>query len=192
LDVEKRKADNMFAEPFTIAQDIALYIALYAAGLSTLLGLVRLLLDRRIRIKVKVTPGLTEPDINKVVVINAANVGMRGTSLGSAYLELPRQKRLFLPIGPYQQRTAPNPYEMTPGSPELTISFDNKEIAETLKKEGYSGKIPFRALVDGVGGKQYKSKKKLINANTGFVINKSARLKWLYWSLKRTGADKRP
>jgi hypothetical protein len=95
-------------------------------------------------------------------------------------------------MGPYQRRTpADNPYEIAAGRPDLTISHDNKEIAEALKK-GYSGKVPFRASVDGVGGKRYKSKKKLIDANTGFVIDKSSRLKWLYWTLrKKRYADKR-
>jgi hypothetical protein len=182
----------MFAIQLIILQDITLYIAIYGAGLSTLLALVRLLLDRRIRIKVNVTPGLTVPDFNKAVVINAANVGTRGTSLGSAYLEFPLESRFLLPMGPYQRRTpADNPYEIAAGRPDLTISHDNKEIAEALKK-GYSGKVPFRASVDGVGGKRYKSKKKLIDANTGFVIDKSSRLKWLYWTLrKKRYADKR-
>ena len=166
----------MFAIQLIILQDITLYIAIYGAGLSTLLALVRLLLDRRIRIKVNVTPGLTVPDFNKA----------------SAYLEFPLESRFLLPMGPYQRRTpADNPYEIAAGRPDLTISYDNKEIAEALKK-GYSGKVPFRASVDGVGGKRYKSKKKLIDANTGFVINKSSRLKWLYWTLrKKRYADKR-
>ncbi|MGZ4891299.1 MAG: hypothetical protein ACXV2B_03405 [Halobacteriota archaeon] len=181
------KVDNRFAAALTIAQVPA---GAYVAGLA---------ISRRLHpLFINVAPGLTRrlqrlglPDINKTVVINA--LAQRRTSLGNAYLEFPLGMRLLLPMGPYQQRIPPdNPYEIAPGK-RLIISHDNKKIAEVLQNEGYSGKIPFRASIDGAGWRRYKSKKKLIDANTGIVINWSssrARLKWLYWTLTKERSER--
>jgi hypothetical protein len=157
-------------------------------------------LNRRLHpVFIWVTPGLSKrlqrrlklPDFNKTVVINAR--GQTRTSLGNAYLEFPLGMRLLLPMGPYQQRIPPdNPYKID-GGKSLIISHDNEKIAEILQNEGYSGKIPFRASIDGVGWRRYKSKKKLIDANTGIVINWSslrARLKWLYWTLTKKRSER--
>jgi hypothetical protein len=134
--------------------------------------------DRRIRIKVSVVPGFTVgtvvPQFDKGIVITAANVGMRGTSLGSAYLEFPADRQIALPLVPnqYRYRSAPDPYEFAPGKPDLIIAVDGKYIAAALREEGCSGIIPFRASISGVGGKRYRSKEKLLNTDTGYVSNK--------------------
>jgi hypothetical protein len=141
---------------------------------SGLISTIIHLFDRQIRIKVSVTPGVTIPQFDTAIVITAANVGMRGTSLGTAYLEFPGDKKIPLSasfLGPNLYRNAPDPYEFAPGKPDLMIAVDAKIVSASLREIGFSGVIPFKASISGIGGKQHNSKKKLLNTDTGFVIN---------------------
>ena len=163
---------------FVILQDAnTLYIALYGAGLSTITLIVLIItryIDRRIRIRVTVGNALTTPDLTKAISIQASNLGTRRTSLGTPYLALPKPGTSLAFMTPYS-RNASNPYEISPGKPDLSVLENIAVVADNLKKEGYSGLMPFRAVVPGVGGKEYKSKKMWFNIESAFVLDASLR-----------------
>jgi hypothetical protein len=163
---------------FVILQDAnTLYIALYGAGLSTITLIALIItryIDHRIRIRVTVGNALTTPDLTKAISIQASNLGTRGTSLGTPYLALPKPGTSLAFMTPYS-RNASNPYEISPGKPDLSVLENIAVVADKLKKEGYSGHMPFRAVVPGVGGKEYKSKKMWFDLEGANVLDASLR-----------------
>jgi hypothetical protein len=191
---------------FSVSSEIialgALLIAIYGALLSTLIYLF----DRRIRIKVTITPGSVRPKDRVFVVPNvedftiaAANLGTRETSLGMARLEFPRTPKARempligeLPLVGQMiyDRNVPDPYEFAPGKPDLIIRANGKIIADSVRAGllGWImfGTLPFRASIAGVAEKRHRSKKMLLDALTGVVIDKPllARLKWAYYILR--------
>jgi hypothetical protein len=158
---------------FSVSSEvITLALAIYGSVVSTLIYVY----DRRIRIKVTVTNNIDMPDFKKAIVIQAANIGTRGTSLGSEFLEFPQNFKMWFPEGLWgasHRRMAPDPYEFAPGKPDLMVVIDSKAVAASIREDGFSGLVPFKACFSGAGGKKYKSKEKLLNADTGFVISKS-------------------
>jgi|BarGraNGADG00212_2_1021979.scaffolds.fasta_scaffold04990_2 hypothetical protein len=151
---------------FTLYETITIII-----GISGLLvSAVFFFIKRRIRIKVRVQNGCISGMFSstRVLAITAANIGTRATSLGTTYLLFPRFKMPLM--GPYVRREAPNPYEIAPGKRDLDIYVSSDWIANGLTELGISGEIPFRVVISGAGGKQYKSKKKLLRAELGQII----------------------
>jgi hypothetical protein len=178
---------------FTAEETSTLFIALYGAILSTITLIVLIYsryIDRRIRIRVTVSFRIAGPDLTDVIEVRASNIGVRGTSLGTPSLKLPHNRQLFL-IHPYT-RSAPNPYEFSPGKPDLVVTKKIEGLTSSLKDEGCSGLVPFVAIVPGAGDKRYKSKKMLFDMDSGDLLDNSlrGRLKRIFRRENKSKDDK--
>jgi hypothetical protein len=160
---------------FTVTSEtITLLLAVYGAVVSTCIYLY----DRRTRIKVWVMQNFAD---NRVFVIEAANVGLRGTSLGEVRLEFPKDRAVPVSDEALNSRNFGDPYEIAPGKPDLIIVANGAFMAERMKNWGFRGELPFRAAIRGTGRKLHRSKKKLLDLSTGIIIDRPlvARLKWI-------------
>jgi hypothetical protein len=66
-------------------------------------------------------------------------------------------------------RNFDDPYKFAPGNPDLMITANGEIIAERMRRWGFRGELPFRVAIRGTGGKLHRSKKKLLDLNTGIV-----------------------
>lgn len=166
---------------FFIAENTnTFYIAVYGAILSTIIVgafIYSYYLNSRIRIRVTVSNAIAIPEGTNLMEVRASNIGMRVTSIDAPIFRLPHNRQLNPPI-PYDQSVRV-PYEFCAGKPDFIVRHSIESLTSRLKKEGYSGLVPFTAIVPGTGGNRYKSKKMALNLDSGFISNISfvARLK---------------
>jgi hypothetical protein len=108
---------------------------------------------------------------------------MRATSIDAPIFMLPHNRQLN-PATPHDQSVRV-PYEFCAGKPDFIVRHTIESLTSRLKKEEYSGLVPFTAIVPGTGGNRYKSKKMVLDLNSGLIltISLSARLKRM---LRRT------
>ena len=122
---------------FTISPEITLsveVIGIIVGACAVVIPVILFLLNRRIQIDVRVTSATSPPAFDPLIDITAANVGMRATSLGSVYLDYANRVTYLQPsLNVY--RSAPDPYEISPGSPDLTIVVNGKAFAASLREE---------------------------------------------------------
>jgi hypothetical protein len=125
------------------------------------------------------------PGRHDVLMITAANHSwQRTTTLGTSRLAFSRDVSLGQPMEFYRD-PQDLPYEIRSGSKELTIGYDKGQLVQWFK-EAESGKwgkrVPFHAVISGQGRQEFRSKKKWLNTETGFVLDRSfrARLTRMY------------
>ncbi|MGZ8937136.1 MAG: hypothetical protein ACXW02_06585 [Halobacteriota archaeon] len=172
---------------FFIAENTnTFYIAVYGAILSTIIGgafIYSYYLNSRIRIRVTVSNTIAIPEGRNLIEVRAANIGMRATSIDAPIFMLPHNRQVN-PATPHDQSVRV-PYELCAGKPDFIVRHTIESLTSRLKKEEYSGLVPFTAIVPGTGGNRYKSKKMVLDLNSGLIltISLSARLKRM---LRRT------
>jgi hypothetical protein len=119
-------------------------------------------LDRRLRIRVRVDNALTvyREEMEKTITIKASNVGGRKTTLSNFKFLLTRGRQ-FLWMDPrsvtYVQNPHPMPYEFAPGEQDFKIMIRMQSVADALRKNGYSGVAPIKAIFDGLADTQHES-----------------------------------
>lgn len=140
---------------FTI-ENITLFIALWGAVLSTLKVLSDYLKDVR-KLKVYLAYGFLTQGRSigpATIIINAINTGHRDMTLSSMGFILPDNNFLFI-VEP--QSNVRFPYTLSEGR-QCSVWKTQKELAEELRKNGYSGKIKLRGYYRSETEKTFKSK----------------------------------
>jgi hypothetical protein len=144
--------------------DTTTIIAIYGAALSTILAATQLYRfrieqqEKKPRIKVTLTTGLisqggaTSPAL---LTLTAANIGRQPVTLTTTpSLLLPdTQKAILLSATSNFQL----PYELQPGK-SLDFWDDIHQLARTLKRQGYSGKMDVIGEFGDAIGNKYRSK----------------------------------
>ncbi|PNX47154.1 MAG: hypothetical protein BV456_11340 [Thermoplasmata archaeon M8B2D] len=140
---------------------IILVVAVWGAGLSTLLGILKFIENKRI-LKIQLSSGLirlSSSNIPTVIMITCTNIGKRPMQITSYGLKLPDKKFLSVmqPIFPIKF-----PMKLSDGD-SFTLHFHINDIAIGLSENGYSGKIKMKGYVGDSIGKRYFSKKMKFN-----------------------------
>jgi hypothetical protein len=92
-----------------------------------------------------------------MIIIEIANPGFRPVTISSPYIRLPRGDNLMFP---WPTANVQFPYELGEGK-SCCLWVEETEIKQSLKKQGYSGKVELIAYVSDQTGKKYKAKKAL-------------------------------
>jgi hypothetical protein len=144
---------------FNIGLDviITLLIAIYGALLSTY-SVWTARQEHKREVKVELSYGLKTNPISGVsptlLILSALNTGTKTVTLSSTGLILPRKKYLFFPR---PESNVTFPYDLPEGK-SCSIWIATEELANDLKREGYSGRIALKGYYrDAIGG-YYKSK----------------------------------
>ena len=114
--------------------------------------------EKSSRIRVEVNNSLLDYETHlsdMVLTIYASNPGQKPVTLSSQGFILPDKKRLFLRS---PGSTVRFPYELLPEK-NCTVWIDAKELAHTLKSEGYDGKIKLIGFYLDQVGRMYESRK---------------------------------
>lgn len=142
---------------FITKENITLLIAIWGALLAT----YKLLSDYRKsirKLKVEVSYGfftLREGGVGSTVItITAINAGYREITLNSMGYILPDKKYVVI-IEP--QGNVRFPYTLSEGK-QCNVWQTQKELAEDLRNNGYSGKIRLRGYYRSATGDTFKSK----------------------------------
>ena len=144
--------------------DATTIIAIYGAVLSTLLGAIQAYSfiigqrEKKPRIKVTLVTGLIargSATSSAMLTFTAANVGRQPVTLtNTPSLLLPdTQKAILLSATSNIQL----PYELLPGK-NLTFWDDIHQLAQNLKRQGYSGKLDVIGEFGDAVGNKYQSK----------------------------------
>jgi hypothetical protein len=144
--------------------DLTTIIALYGAGLATVLGVLELYrfrieqAEKKPRVEVTVSTGFlsqgptTSP---AMLVLEAANSGSQPVTLnGIPSLLLPDKQKVIL-LG--AESDVEFPHELLPGK-KCTFWRDIKKLASSLKTKGYSGQLNVVGEFKDAIGNSYKSK----------------------------------
>lgn len=162
---------------------IGLILGLYGAIASTLIYYF----DRRLIIRVRVFNSIIVPSMQDAIQIKAANLSWkRSTTLGNSHLLFPRNVSVAQLI---ESRDPPDlQYEIGPGSKELTIFYNKIQLIQALKESGFNSWMPFYVILSGPGGEEFRSKKKWLNIESGFVEDRSLKshLKRMYKKARKT------
>jgi hypothetical protein len=147
----------------TLQDWITLSVAIWGAGLSTLLGIFKILEIKRF-LKIQLSTGLiriSQHNIPSVLMITCTNIGKRPVQITSYGLKLPDRNIMAVmqPIFPIQF-----PTRISDGD-SFTLHFHLRNIASGLKQNGYTSKIKIRGFVSEATGKRYLSKKMKFNIN---------------------------
>jgi len=155
---------NLSQQPSSIGWDvvITLLIAIYGAVVSTY-SIYASRQEHKREIKVELSYGFMRNVLGEVspplLILSAMNTGVKTVTLTSTGLVLPRKKYLFFA---QPESNVTFPHELTEGK-SCSVWIANKELAEDLRREGYSGKIKLKGYYkDAVGG-DYQSKQKKFN-----------------------------
>jgi hypothetical protein len=138
------------------AQVITGIVALWGAGLSTLLA-VRQIRRDHYRIRVKVGPALitmTDGAAPAAVLFEVQNAGYRAAEIRAIYLRLPHKRKFAFPR---IQSDSPLPHRLEEGG-RLTAWIYAGELASALSANGYKGLIAVRAECTDALDKSYFSK----------------------------------
>lgn len=163
-----------------IAQDAnTLYIARYGAGLSTATLVVLITtryFDRRLKIDVRVRSGLAPFEIDKpskAIIVDASNTGGREITLGTmTFLLTQADMQVIFPQKTYIRDPPCESYEFAPGKSDLTVAVKADAFSGPLKKEGFSGQVPFKAVFRGVANKTHESEEVLFDVEKKGVFHK--------------------
>jgi hypothetical protein len=137
-------------------------VAVYGALLSTWNAVAKHL-ENKARIKVKLSLGFETfgPETGPTsILVTALNEGQQAVTLVSAGLRLPGNKTThqFGPSG-----TAKFPHQLQRGQ-STYIAVPTRDVAEALKREGFSGTINVKGYFRDALDKTYKSKAFELNA----------------------------
>ena len=135
---------------------ITLLIATYGAVLSTYSAWTARQEHKR-EIKAQLAYGMVRegypPTVSTVLIISALNPGEKTVTLSSTGLILPNKKHLaFL-----EPRNLQLPHDLPDGK-SCSTYIDTKELAEELRKQGYSGKVKLIGYYGDALGERHKSK----------------------------------
>jgi len=146
---------------FNIGLDvvITLIIAIYGALLSTY-SIWNARQEHKREIKVELSYGFMRNPLSGVsppmLFLSALNTGTKTVTLSSMGLILPRKDKKYL-IFVQPESSVSFPYDLPEGK-SCSVWITTKELAEDLKREGYSGRISLKGYYrDAIGG-YYKSK----------------------------------
>ena len=137
-------------------ENITLLIAIWGALLATYKVLSDYLKNVR-KLKVQVVYGFITQRRGvgpNVITITAINTGYREITLNSMGFILP-DKKIILIIEP--QSNVKFPYTLSEGK-QCCVWQTQKELAEDLRNNGYSGKIRLRGYYRSATGDTFKSK----------------------------------
>lgn len=132
-------------------------IALYAAGLSTYLAVVKLLSMRR-RVTVKVSWGFRTmgPELSDYMVfVTVANPGERNVRVHAPGLLLPDGRSFCFPV---PDSDVSYPHDLPEGT-SCMMWIPERELAAQLIANGFMGKVKLVAFCHDAVGKRYKSRR---------------------------------
>jgi len=110
--------------------------------------------DRKRRVIVKVSNGLLLPGPSPwMLFIQASNPGDRSVNIISMGISLPRKKQVDFPD---PQGNVRFPHDLPEGK-SCSIWIEARILAQTLKAEGYAGKIKIRGFARSGIGTMYQS-----------------------------------
>jgi len=146
----------------TVGAIVAIIVAMYGAGLSTY-NFYDKRRDRQPRLVLGYRPGvfdlgggqLSDTTIN-LEVSNVGSKPVKITSHSNVQILL-RKRKYFVPMEHWQSDMS-FPCILSPGN-TLTVWRDIREFAQSLKKNGFSGKVKFRVICHDGAGRVYKGKK---------------------------------
>jgi hypothetical protein len=138
---------------------ITLIIAIYGALVSTY-SVWGSRQEHKREIKVELAYGFMRNSLSEVsplmLILSALNTGRRTVTLTSMGLILPKKDKKYL-VFLQPESNVSFPYDLLEGK-NCNVWTTTKELAEDLKREGYSGKISLKGYYkDAIGG-EYKSK----------------------------------
>ncbi|MBI5001722.1 MAG: hypothetical protein HZB92_09430 [Euryarchaeota archaeon] len=138
---------------------ITLVLSIWGSALSTVLGVVKLLGNRR-KLDVKINIGFTTgAQIRRVLSIDGINVGKRPLNITGYSFEIvkgiPGKESLF-PTGSVVH-TAPKPPCTLNDGESFSLIVDSESIADSLVDNGYSGGVKLVGVLRA-SGKIFKSK----------------------------------
>jgi hypothetical protein len=128
---------------------ITLIIAIYGALVSTY-SVWASRQEKKREIKVQLSYGLlaNPPSVGlKILIISALNTGQKRVTLTSMGLILPRKDENYLQFLRPDSNVS-FPHDLLEGK-DCNVWVTTKEIAEDLKREGYSGKISLKGARAG-------------------------------------------
>lgn len=118
--------------------------------------------DRRQRVIVKVRYGLLLPGPSPLMLfIQASNPGDRTVNVTSLGISLPRKKQVDFPD---PQGDVRFPHDLPEGK-SCSVWIEARILAQTLKAEGYAGKIKIRGFARSGIGAMYQSRRCEINVD---------------------------
>ena len=143
-----------------------MYVAVYGAILSTILAILEVYRfraeqrEREPRIRVEIARGFMRqgdavgPDL---IFLDAANAGDKNVTLSFPALLLPDGKYLMTPIPRGDESNVTFPCELLPGR-SCSTWREAGNLARSLRKNGYSGRIEIVGEYRDAVGNSYKSK----------------------------------
>lgn len=135
---------------------IGISLTAYMAGLGTV-GLWHKFNEKKRKIRVELNIGLLIGGLQPsppMLLLSAMNPGNRGVKLNTVGLILPNKKNMFFPI---PQSNVTFPYTLPEGE-RCTVWVEAKQIAQDLKKEGFTGKTKLVGYYTDALNTTYKSK----------------------------------
>jgi hypothetical protein len=139
-------------------QVVTAIVAIYAAVVST----ITLLTNRKDKarlIKVTLSNGFLAYTNNTLsedamLFVTVTNKGLRATTLNIPYLLLPKGKKFFFPV---PQSSVTYPHKLEDGT-NFMMWIGMHKLADTLRKNGFSGKVKIHAEVADAADNKYRSK----------------------------------
>ncbi|MGB9845867.1 MAG: hypothetical protein ACPLF9_08930 [Methanothermobacter tenebrarum] len=132
-------------------------VAVYGACLSTYTLCVQIIRNRP-KVKVKISQGFLTSSMGRLsasmLFLSASNLGQKTVTLSSFGIRIPYNKQLIIPNPEGDVRF---PHELLPGK-SCQIWIEVSEIVETLKSEGFSGKINLIGFYRDQTDRTYRSK----------------------------------
>ncbi|MBE9565306.1 MAG: hypothetical protein IMF16_00965 [Proteobacteria bacterium] len=133
-------------------------LAWWGAVLATVLAVLRAIefwSERRRRVIVKLKFAYAGTDLERVLIMEATNAGVRPVTLKQPFIRLPTRDSVFFPR-PFME-DKPFPCELTEGA-SCSFMVQLKKIANAIQQQKLSGWIKVVAVFEDTLGKEHTSR----------------------------------